>query len=54
MHPATTIGHSNREIAGILSISKRTVKVHVLHILTKLDLKSRSAAAAWAERHGFA
>jgi len=47
-------GHSNRAIAQTLSISERTVEVHVLHILTKLGLESRSAAAAWAVRHGLA
>jgi len=47
-------GHTNRAIAETLSISERTVEVHVLHILTKLGLQSRTAAAAWAVRHGLA
>ena len=47
-------GHTNRAIAETLSISERTVEVHVLHILTKLGLQSRTAAAAWAVRHGHA
>ena len=44
-------GASNRRIAGRLSISERTVDHHVLHILTKLGLESRTAAAVWAVRH---
>jgi predicted ATPase/DNA-binding CsgD family transcriptional regulator len=47
-------GHSNRAIADVLSISERTVENHVLHILTKLGLDSRTAAATWAVRHGLA
>jgi len=40
-------GLSNREIAGALTLSVRTVEVHVDHILTKLDLNSRTRLAAW-------
>jgi predicted ATPase/DNA-binding CsgD family transcriptional regulator len=47
-------GHSNRMIADALSISERTVENHVLHILAKLDLDSRTAAATWAVRNGLA
>jgi DNA-binding NarL/FixJ family response regulator len=45
-------GRSNRAIADVLSLSERTVENHVLHILTKLNLDSRTAAATWAVRHG--
>jgi predicted ATPase/DNA-binding NarL/FixJ family response regulator len=45
-------GHSNREIADRLYISERTVENHVLHILTKLDVPSRAAAATYAIRSG--
>ncbi len=45
-------GHSNREIAADLYISERTVDNHVLHILTKLDVPSRTAAATYAVRNG--
>jgi non-specific serine/threonine protein kinase len=45
-------GRSNRAIAETLSLSERTVENHVLHILAKLDLESRTAAATWAVRHG--
>jgi DNA-binding NarL/FixJ family response regulator len=47
-------GRSNREVAALLSLSERTVENHVLHILTKLDAPSRTAAAGWAIRHGLA
>jgi DNA-binding NarL/FixJ family response regulator len=47
-------GKSNHAIADDLSISERTVENHVFHILTKLDVNSRTAAAAWAIRHGVA
>ncbi len=45
-------GMSNREIAEALSVERTTVISHVRHILEKLDVPSRSAAAAWAVRHG--
>ena len=47
-------GQSNRAIAERLSLSVRTVENHMLHILTKLDLESRTAAAAFAIRNGLA
>ena len=41
-------GLTNREIASRLVISYRTVQGHVEHILTKLDLTSRTQVAVWA------
>jgi len=44
-------GHSNREIAGALSISPRTVGKHIEGILAKLGVESRTAAVGYALRH---
>ena len=41
-------GRTNREIAGQLHLSVRTVDVHVDHILTKLGFHTRTQLAAWA------
>jgi len=41
-------GASNKEIARTLSIAETTVKIHVQHILRKLDLTSRVQAAVYA------
>jgi len=38
-------GHPNRDIAKTLYIAEATVKVHVSHILEKLGVRSRTAAA---------
>lgn len=46
-------GMTNAEIAAALDLSEHTVKRHVANILTKLDLANRSAAAAFAARHGW-
>jgi non-specific serine/threonine protein kinase len=47
-------GCSNREIGERLFISPRTVNFHVTNLLAKLELDSRTAAAAFAVRHGLA
>lgn len=44
-------GRTNREIAGELVISERTVDRHVSNLFTKLDVQSRSAATAYAYEH---
>jgi predicted ATPase/DNA-binding CsgD family transcriptional regulator len=41
-------GCSNKEIGTELTIAEATARVHVEHILTKLDLRSRTQAAVWA------
>ncbi|XRQ02745.1 LuxR C-terminal-related transcriptional regulator [Actinomadura welshii] len=45
-------GVTNREIAEALVISEKTVARHLANIFAKLDLPSRSAATAFAHRHG--
>ena len=47
-------GLSDRQIAVVLSISERSAGNHVLHILQKLDVNSRTAAAVFAVRHDIA
>jgi DNA-binding NarL/FixJ family response regulator len=47
-------GRSDREIAEALYISPRTVMTHVMNILNKLGVNSRTAAASHAIRHGIA
>ena len=41
-------GLSNKQIGRELDIAEGTVKVHVKHILRKLELRSRVEAAVWA------
>lgn len=45
-------GASNKEIARTLSIAETTVKIHVQHILRKLNLTSRVQAAVYATTRG--
>ena len=47
-------GASNKEIARELDVAESTVKIHVQHILRKLELTSRVQAAVWAVEHGIA
>jgi DNA-binding CsgD family transcriptional regulator/tetratricopeptide (TPR) repeat protein len=49
-----TSGATNREIAAQLYMAEKTASVHVSRILTKLDVRSRTEAAAVAARHGLA
>ena len=44
-------GESNKTIARALDISHDTVKLHVRHILSKLNLSSRVEAAVFAVEH---
>ena len=41
-------GLTNREVAGRLHLSVRTVDVHLDHVLTKLGFHNRSQLVAWA------
>ena len=45
-------GKSNAQIAATLVLSERTVARHLSNIFTKIDVPSRTAAAAYAYEHG--
>jgi two-component system nitrate/nitrite response regulator NarL len=45
-------GASNKEIGRDLGIAETTVKIHVQHVLRKLDVSSRLQAAVIASEHG--
>jgi DNA-binding CsgD family transcriptional regulator len=45
-------GRSNPEIAAALFLSEKTIARHLSNIFTKLDVPSRTAAAAYAFDHG--
>lgn len=45
-------GLSNREIGKRLTLSEKTVKNHVSHILAKLKVNARSGVAVYAVRNG--
>ena len=47
-------GATNREIGEQLHMAEKTASVHVSRILAKLDVRSRTEAAAVAHRHGLA
>ena len=47
------MGMSNKEISDSLQIRDGTVKVHVKHVLKKLNFRSRVEVAVWASENGY-
>jgi two-component system nitrate/nitrite response regulator NarL len=47
-------GASNKELARRLDVAESTIKIHIQHILRKLNLSSRVQAAVYAIQHGYA
>ncbi len=45
-------GQANSEIAATLGISVHTIERHVANVFTKLSVRNRAEATAWAHRHG--
>lgn len=45
-------GRTNAEIGVLMHISAATVKCHLEHIMVKMDVSNRTAAATNALRHG--
>ena len=41
-------GRTNRQIGSVLGISEKTAEVHLHHVMSKLDVRSRAEVAAWA------
>jgi predicted ATPase/DNA-binding NarL/FixJ family response regulator len=41
-------GRTNRQIGRTLGISEKTAEVHLHHVMSKLDARSRAEVAAWA------
>jgi two-component system, NarL family, response regulator LiaR len=46
------VGKNNQEIASELVVSESTVKTHITNLLSKLHLKDRTQAAAFAWKNG--
>jgi len=47
-------GATNRAVADTLVISEKTVARHLSNMFTKLGIRSRAAATAWAYEHHLA
>jgi len=46
------LGRSNKEIASLLGIGEETVKTHVSHVLSKLQVENRAQATVQALKRG--
>lgn len=47
-------GKTNREVAKVLTLSEKTIERHLSNIFTKLDVSTRTEAAAFAHTHDIA
>jgi DNA-binding NarL/FixJ family response regulator len=47
-------GRANSEIAAVLGVSVHTIERHIANIFTKIGVRNRAAATAWAHRRGLA
>jgi len=50
---ALAMGLSTIDIARSMYVTTETVRTHIKHILTKLDVRDRTQAVVWAYRSGF-
>ena len=46
------LGRSNRDIAAALAVGEETVKTHVSHVLSKLQVENRAQAIVQALKRG--
>jgi len=44
-------GRTNRQIGRMLGISEKTTEVHLHHVMSKLEARSRAEVAVWAVNH---
>jgi non-specific serine/threonine protein kinase len=44
-------GRTNRQVGRALGISEKTAEVHLQHVMSKLQVRSRAEVAAWAATH---
>lgn len=47
-------GHRNKTIAAMLGVSEHTVKLHIHHLMRKIGVGNRTAAANWFMQNGHA
>ena len=47
-----TQGLNNRDIAKVLNIADKTVRIHVSSVLDKMNARDRTQAAIYAIQHG--
>ena len=47
-------GLNNRDISARLFVAESTIKTHLEHIFTRLNVSDRVQAAVWTARHGLA